>query len=47
MGNRDDVLDKMAARIDAGELAGPRVVRSSPVKNTETPEYLWVQAQTK
>jgi imidazolonepropionase-like amidohydrolase len=28
MGNRDDVLDKMAARIDAGELAGPRVVRS-------------------
>ena len=28
MGNRDDVLDKLVARIDAGELAGPRVVRS-------------------
>ena len=28
MGNSDDVLDKLAARIDAGELAGPRVVRS-------------------
>lgn len=28
MGNRDEVLDKLAARIDTGELAGPRVVRS-------------------
>lgn len=28
MGNRDDVLDKLVTRIDSGELAGPRVVRS-------------------
>lgn len=28
MGNRDDVLDKLVARIDSGELAGPRIVRS-------------------
>ncbi|MFN3458668.1 MAG: amidohydrolase family protein, partial [Novosphingobium sp.] len=28
MGNRDDVLDKLVARIDNGELAGPRIVRS-------------------
>jgi imidazolonepropionase-like amidohydrolase len=28
MGNRDDVLDKLVARIDKGELAGPRIVRS-------------------
>ncbi|CAH0495165.1 amidohydrolase family protein [Novosphingobium sp. CECT 9465] len=28
MGNRDDVLDKLVARIDSGELAGPRVTRS-------------------
>ncbi|MBA4353599.1 MAG: amidohydrolase [Novosphingobium sp.] len=28
MGNRDDVLDKLVSRIEAGELAGPRVVRS-------------------
>lgn len=28
MGNRDDVLDLLAARIEAGELAGPRIVRS-------------------
>lgn len=28
MGNRDDVLEKLISRIDAGELAGPRVTRS-------------------
>jgi len=28
MGNRDDVLDKLVTRIDSGELAGPRIVRS-------------------
>lgn len=28
MGNRDDVLDKLVTRIDNGELAGPRIVRS-------------------
>ncbi|MCY1670689.1 amidohydrolase family protein [Novosphingobium sp. SL115] len=28
MGNRDDVLDKLVARIDSGEIAGPRVTRS-------------------
>lgn len=28
MGNRDDVLDQLNARIEAGELAGPRIVRS-------------------
>ncbi len=28
MGSRDDVLDKLVKRIDAGELAGPRVIRS-------------------
>ncbi|MDT0506686.1 amidohydrolase family protein [Novosphingobium sp. MMS21-SN21R] len=28
MGNNDEVLDKLVARIDAGELAGPRVTRS-------------------
>ncbi len=28
MGNEDAVLDRLVARIDAGELAGPRVVRS-------------------
>ena len=25
MGNRDDVLDALNARIEAGELAGPRI----------------------
>ncbi len=28
MGNNDEVLDQLVARIDAGELAGPRVTRS-------------------
>lgn len=28
MGNTDDVLDKLAARIEAGEIAGPRITRS-------------------
>jgi len=28
MGNRDDVLDTLNARIEAGELAGPRITRS-------------------
>ncbi len=28
MGNDDPVLDKLVARIEGGELAGPRVVRS-------------------
>lgn len=28
MGNRDEVLDKLVSRIEAGELAGPRITRS-------------------
>jgi len=29
MGNNDPVLDKLVQRLDAGELAGPRVIRSA------------------
>ena len=34
MGNTDDVLDKLVARINSGELAGPSVVRSGFIEGT-------------